>query len=64
MGKSKMTVLAVLTAINDIRKLTPGLIEADNKLLDLQERLLNDYGNDPQTKTFVEAKGDPAWPRV
>ena len=52
--RQKMTVLAVLTAINDIRKLTPMLAEIDNKLLDLQERLLNDYGNDQQTKTFAE----------
>lgn len=61
-----MTVHEVLTSINDIRSLTcpPSVgegpkeigidqtIEADAKLLALQERLLNDYGKDPQTTTF------------
>lgn len=60
------TVHDVLTAINDIRKLTSPpitgetktigidqLIEADNKLLDLQERLLDDYGDKPQSTTLA-----------
>ena len=61
----KITVHDVLTRINDIRKLTspPDLgetkqigidqiVEADGMLLDLQERLLDDYGHDPQTTTL------------
>lgn len=57
-----MTVHDVLTAINDIRKLTcppatgetktigiDQVVEADAKLLDLQERLLDDYGDKPQS---------------
>lgn len=59
---AKMTVHQILEAISDVRKLTSPpdagetktvgidqVVEADQKLLDLQERLLDDYGLDLQT---------------
>ena len=56
----KMTVHEVLTAISAIRNITvkrqtltkSELLEVDAKLLDLQERLLDDYGNEPQSTTL------------
>jgi hypothetical protein len=62
---AKMTVHEVLVKINDVRLLTspPNTGEtkeigidqitvADAILLALQERLLNDYGDDPQSTTL------------
>jgi hypothetical protein len=46
-----MTITEILTAINEVRLLTsqsPAMIEVDAKLLDLQERLLDDHGHEPQ----------------
>lgn len=70
----KLTIHDVLLKINEIRKLTaPPLegpppkvvrvdkvLEADALLLDLQERLLDDYGNGPQSETFEGGGGDGA----
>lgn len=60
-----VTVHEVLEAINNIRLLTSPpnigerkvldittIVEADNQLLDLQERLLRDYGDASQTTTL------------
>lgn len=60
-----ITIYEVLTAINNVRLLTSPpnvgetkvldittIVEADNQLLDLQERIMNDYGDGPQSETF------------
>lgn len=48
-----MTIYEVLININEIRKLVPSptpiqLAALDNALIDLQERLLDEYDNDQQ----------------
>lgn len=62
---AKITAHEVLQALNKIRLLTSPpdagetkvldidtITEADQQLLTLQERLLGDYGNDPQSATL------------
>jgi len=62
---SKITAHEILTAISDVRKHTcpptgkvvargiDEIVVADSLLLDLQERILDAYGNEPQDTTLA-----------
>lgn len=69
---AKTSAYAVLTALNEIRKITcppaegetkkfdiDNLVEADNKLLELTEKLLDDYGEEKKTAPLVYTEGKP-----